>query len=724
VIDSLEILAQSRTFVVLNGKVQQLDDRAANPSEDGLLSQGSIIDSKYKILALIGQGGMGAIYKVHHVLLLKDMALKTFRSHRLSSDSWQRFQREAQAIAKLKHKNIVDVFDFGMTEKGLPYYTMELIPGKSVAEVLAISGRLAPSTALTIFRQVAEALAHAHRQSIVHRDIKPANIILTGDNPESADRGGRLQTKLVDFGIAKLAESTQISDDQSLTTAGTIFGSPLYMSPEQSLGLPTDLRTDMYSFGCALFESLTGKPPFVGDSAFITMLHHQRQSPPALKDSGVDFAFPQRLEALIAKLLAKTPAERYQTFEQIVEEIDWCNKAVPPERPTSKTKAGSKTGTKLAAASDGQATGENQAKAPGISKQLKLLASIAAVCAVCAVSYRTIKGALKQPADKSMTEEVSQDDKIPIGQAPSANGKVSTASKGDQPYYKGIKKTPPGEEKSFYFPQEDDLGNLSIEGRLKLQACRGLISIPANARIILIADIGLCQHPELFRKFGKDDLYGIELPAANIWSDKNFREISRLSGLQMLKLAEIDAFNRESLQLIDRLKNLKTLDVSGTGITAKDLISLQILPQIEELDVSDLHEFPVLLQHLVDVHARTHILKANSCALSNIDLPIVAKLPELTYFSCTNNKVTNDGMRDLLSAPKLQRLNIRNNGITWQGTSLLVKFKDLRKLNLKLDASHFSPEQLAKLRDSMSWCKISDVESQEFDYDLPQFLDK
>ncbi len=159
--DSLEKQALSCTFAVYEGRIESLEDADARPKILEVLAAGTIIDQKYEIIGLIGEGGMGAVYRVNHLLLKKEMALKTFRSHGLSQSAWPRFQREAQAIAKLKHKNIIGVFDFGIAQEQIPYYTMERLSGESLASRLAARGPLEPVEALNIFVMAAEAMAHA-----------------------------------------------------------------------------------------------------------------------------------------------------------------------------------------------------------------------------------------------------------------------------------------------------------------------------------------------------------------------------------------------------------------------------------------------------------------------------------------------------------------------------------------------------------------------------------
>ncbi|MBK9621938.1 MAG: serine/threonine protein kinase [Candidatus Obscuribacter sp.] len=211
---------------------------------------GDLVDGKYLVKGFLGEGGMGAVYKVHHQFLGIDLALKTFRSAKIDQEAWLRFQREAQAIGKLEHENIVRIYDFGITKEQMPFYTMELLQGEPLSDRIAGEGPLSLKEALRIFTRVASALTHAHHSGIVHRDIKPANIYVSA--PNGTNQG---IVKLVDFGIAKLASSK----NQELTSVGLIFGSPLYMSPEQAMGGTIDHRTDIYSLGCTIVECLTEK---------------------------------------------------------------------------------------------------------------------------------------------------------------------------------------------------------------------------------------------------------------------------------------------------------------------------------------------------------------------------------------------------------------------------------------------------------------------------------
>lgn len=276
------------------------------------LPAGTIIGGTYEIFEVIGQGGMGIVYKVRHQALGKILALKVLPSNLYNEKSWKRFQAEAKALAALKHPALVGVYDLGVHEGTTPYYTMDYLEGKSLQQLLLEDGPLTVQEAVEVFLKVLEGLKYAHDQNIVHRDIKPANIFLCGT------ASGGLSVKLLDFGIAKLSH-LDADTNQSLTASGDIFGSPYYMSPEQCLGAKLDLRSDIYSIGCSLYEALTGEVPFEGETALATLMMHQKSEAPVMSAFGLKF--PGRLEKVVARCLAKNPDDRPSSASELATEL-------------------------------------------------------------------------------------------------------------------------------------------------------------------------------------------------------------------------------------------------------------------------------------------------------------------------------------------------------------------------------------------------------------------
>jgi serine/threonine protein kinase len=176
-LDNIDELSKSRFFIVKDGTVHLFEQLADNSAAPNRVTTG-IIDQKYRIISLLGAGGMGAVYRAHHMMLDKDVALKTFRSASLTEEALLRFQREAQAIAILKHKNIIQIFDFGLSQDGVPYYTMEYLLGETLEARVRKNGPLAPAEAIELFAQICQGLSLAHSKGIIHRDLKPANLII------------------------------------------------------------------------------------------------------------------------------------------------------------------------------------------------------------------------------------------------------------------------------------------------------------------------------------------------------------------------------------------------------------------------------------------------------------------------------------------------------------------------------------------------------------------
>lgn len=294
------------------------------------LDNGTIFGGTYKIIDFIGEGGMGLVYKVEHMLMAKLLALKILKTEYLTEAILKRFQAEGKAIARLDHANIVRIYDMSQTSEGVPFYTMDLLVGDSLADYLQDNGRLEQGDALPIFRQICAGLAYAHERGIIHRDIKPGNIMLTGND-----------VKIVDFGIAKLTD-TGGNTIQGLTKPGEIFGSPLYMSPEQCLGQRVDQRSDLYSVGVTLFQALTGKPPLLGKTAIETTIMHQMEKPPKLSDvAGIDFA--PDLENVVARMLEKLPEDRYSSLNEVAQDllkIERLQKLEPVQNDSPKSHHG------------------------------------------------------------------------------------------------------------------------------------------------------------------------------------------------------------------------------------------------------------------------------------------------------------------------------------------------------------------------------------------------
>jgi serine/threonine protein kinase/class 3 adenylate cyclase len=279
----------------------------------------------YRLLDLVGQGGMGAVYRAVHPEIGRTVAIKLLRSDLAASDeATARFFDEARAVNAIRHEGIVDIFDLGRRPDGSTYYVMEFLTGEDLAHLLRRDGPMRADEAVAIVRQVCAALAAAHRRGIVHRDLKPQNLFIV-------PRGAERRVKLLDFGIAKLVHELS---DRPTTSTGVVLGTVPYMSPEQARGEPVDTRTDLYSLGCILFECLTGQVPFAASNplAILARLAMEEPSPPSWHAHR--FGIPPALDEIVLRALAKDRDRRYSDVEELDAALAALDLSVlPPPSP-------------------------------------------------------------------------------------------------------------------------------------------------------------------------------------------------------------------------------------------------------------------------------------------------------------------------------------------------------------------------------------------------------
>jgi serine/threonine protein kinase len=270
---------------------------------------------RYEVLEFLGEGGMGTVYKVREVKTNKLFAIKVLKSE-LSEDpvAVRRFEQEVDAASELEHLNLVFVYGADRTSSGAPYMVMNFVDGINLSELLAHHGTIACARAIDIFTQVAEALVHAHSKNIVHRDLKPSNILVFDDVHR------KNAVRVVDFGIAKVG-LIDLRKTSELTQTGELFGSPLYMSPEQCVGETLDVRSDIYSFGCVMYETLCGRPPFSDENAIKTMMQHLHNSPPSMQLVNPKLKIPKDLERIVLTCLNKNPGNRYQSAKALLDDL-------------------------------------------------------------------------------------------------------------------------------------------------------------------------------------------------------------------------------------------------------------------------------------------------------------------------------------------------------------------------------------------------------------------
>jgi eukaryotic-like serine/threonine-protein kinase len=296
-----------------------------------------LIDSvvgNYRVTGLLGRGGMGTVYRAEHPDIGRHVAIKVVSAQfSIHPAVMARFKAEALSVNRIGHPNIIDISDFGSLADGRPYFVMELLEGEDLGHRLQRSGTLAPETAAPILRETLDALAAAHAENIIHRDLKPDNIFL-------ARRRGSEIVKLLDFGIAKL----RTEGNTGATADGTLLGTPLYMSPEQSMGRMSEIGppSDLYSMGVILYQVFTGVTPFTYQNFGELLVAHAHEAPPP--PTSKNPAMDARLEPIILRCLAKKPGERYGSAEALRAELEGVlpQMAAGPAQPTAQQPIGAR----------------------------------------------------------------------------------------------------------------------------------------------------------------------------------------------------------------------------------------------------------------------------------------------------------------------------------------------------------------------------------------------
>lgn len=293
---------------------QVKDERFFEDGEEGSLV-GKTLADRYEITELIGHGGMGNVYKANHKHLNKPKAIKVLHSHLVKDKNIRaRFQQEAKAQEKLRNDHLIAATDFGVTENDQLFIVMDYAPGKGLNKILKENGPIEWERLIPIIEQLCTGLSYAHRKGIVHRDIKPSNIIISKSEEDEE------LAQIVDFGIAKVLTSDQ--DRQDLTKTGEIFGSPPYMSPEQCEGESNvDKRSDIYSFGCVIYEALTGVSPFKTKSTVETLMNHITEEAPLMNKVAPKIDIPEDLEKIVCKTLARDKNDRYHTADALKDDL-------------------------------------------------------------------------------------------------------------------------------------------------------------------------------------------------------------------------------------------------------------------------------------------------------------------------------------------------------------------------------------------------------------------
>jgi serine/threonine protein kinase len=696
----------------------------ANPE---VLTPGAIIDNRYEVLSLLGKGGCGCVYKVQQVVMKRPLALKTL-NQASSEYTAMRLQKEAQALSRLEHPNIVQAIDFGMIHD-LPFFVMEFVDGLTLSQYLQQRSRLSVDEVVELFLPIALALSYAQGKGIVHRDLKPSNIILAHDPA----RLGKFIPKLVDFGIAKI----QYGDETAaqLTRTGEIFGTPLYMSPEQCAGSGADHRSDIYSLGCVMFEALTGTPPYAGSNPLEILMRHVNAEIPTLKEASLGADFPPGVEQIVQNMLAKSPDDRYQSCAKLVEDL-------------LALQAGSR---KIEAT--GATTNDDGARKrrkltyllTGLAALLLVTASVAVINHLLkpqqAIRYFTGKegnrnrpnlsekeGAFRTGSDILAT--INETEKVGLSPGPQFFSKDS------------------GQEVSFTIPGDVTLGNFrywrSAENPVKVPV-KGTFTVPKDAKLIIYALPSLVEQPGMWSQFRPGDLAGIRIDFSEAMTidkfddkfddilqigretkgdlvstvdrakkklesdgdmvepalkNQNLNSVIGFDGLRLIGLIYAD-FTDRSWMHMGTLPNLRWIWLDNAKLNGKppkgeDFTRLLALSKLHVLSVDKLLEPGPMLKELAKNDALKR-LSLGDVRLSKTDLDLIAKIPNLDTLRLRKLSLDeNASLEQLAKLPHLERLAIEE--VQLANPSMLKHFEKFAHLKELIIQDSGEPDELSSVK--------------------------
>ncbi|MBX9941811.1 MAG: serine/threonine protein kinase [Candidatus Obscuribacterales bacterium] len=630
------------------------------------LSKGQILgdEAEYQILGFIGQGAAGQVYKVQLLEAEKNKAtaqyaLKILLGSQQNPQILSRFLTEIEVIARLDHGNIVKIVDGGLYKSKVPYYVMELVDGETLSERLKSGGLPPLAETLKIFISVADALNHAHSKRIMHRDIKPGNIVIANEEKE---RNIYARVKVVDFGIAKLIgrENT----DQALTGKGEIFGSPLYMSPEQAQGGKLDERSDIYSLGCTLFECLTGRPPFQGRNIVETLTAHIEARPPRLSEVKAGAHFPKSLEDFLDHLLSKSPHDRPQSMAQVEEILESILEELGIESEVEKTvqlKGLAEKKTKRKKIATGIVSGDTTEDSKAIYGVLTISSLALLLIILIVIALSQIKGQEKNfnyEVHTPISPLVPPDKLQAIVGAPkpdgNANTKIASAANLNLDNNNNFKINPgqffqksvpttlgakSGLDNSYHIPDGLDLGVIEVE-MTKSSISESAPNLPngkGTDTANLLLEIGL---PKVLSRVYKEML-----------------------------LPEVGGYTF----------------IADTGIADAKIAKSGELGESSKQNVFFIGDHPELLKGFRPSDLREIIFKENEGGkkdLSKFTASVLPYFTNLTAYEIPSFKIDQKAIRAIASAKHLKALNLRDCGLPLKALTPIMQLKNLSEITL------------------------------------------
>ncbi|MBX9692859.1 MAG: protein kinase [Cyanobacteria bacterium] len=512
--------------------------------------QSSSICQRYELLGELGRGGMGRVFKAYDKSLKRVVAIKVLSENVSEKDS-MRFQQEAKLSGRLSHANIVSVLDFGISKGSQPYLVMEFLSGMSLHQTLSDEGPLELADALPFFIQICRAITHSHENGVLHRDLKPSNIML------AIDDSGETEAKVVDFGLARMKQT-----ELTLTAPGVPVGSCLYMSPEQADGKrELDERSDIYSMGCLIFETLTGSPPFSGETSLETLAFHKDKNPPELKEvSGKPFS--EGMEEIVRRCLCKNPDQRYQTFTALREDLERQEESFVT-LPVMTMEASRENHI-----ADSRGSIKSQRTRAGPVSVRAILVLAAAGCAAL------LFVALSKRAGEGASSSAMRFDLAPLPHVDSDKFTIREGTAGKVIECSQVVSS------TFEILEDEDL--------------------KALANLTDVEEVNLKHSSITGEGFANLNLSTKRLDVRNcLITPRGLAAISRMKGLSILFLNS-DTLTDEDLECLSQSDSLSCVSIAGSHFTSRAIQVLLKIPQLNNLQMHFMKVTPQMADYLQD----------------------------------------------------------------------------------------------------------------------------
>ena len=603
---------------------------------------------RYEPLKLLGEGASGNVYLCKDKKLGKQVAVKTASS--IFSSHLFDFQREAKATSKLSHPNIVTVFDCGIANDTVPYIAMEHIDGLNLHQYQDLNHPLTVYAVLEIYSKIAGALDYAHDNGILHRDLKPENIIILDD-------GENLDLKVIDFGIAHMNRSTQ---ETTLSQGMTLVGTPAYMAPDPAQNRAYDSRSEVYSLGCMLFESLSGQPPYKGESAMDTILKHAEEPQPKLSEVTGE-QFHQGIEELVAKCMAKDPDERFHSMGELEKALESLLDKVLEDEEIEENTASTPTANPIPAGTPSSNTSQPRSR----TMFANILATVSILTLGIVIGYfigKADNNAGTEPAAKTKTltaSKVIEDraDKLPDS-IKQFGGLVHWSLKPDENgdmFYTSSYACTDKELDELQFADFEKAPRVRVT-RTKQLTGEGFAKLRNFPIIVLVV------HSEAL-------------------TDKGLKAICGIKALKVLALVNVDNLSTEGFKALKDAKELEYLFLIQSDLPANCIATISELTELKSLGLERIDFLPS--DSVEDLAKLPNLEELKLTRAEFDDTDFLLRQPKLTKLGL-NRTNTDDGDMADISKLKLTELDLSRSDISIKSLKYFNRMKTLEKLTLSL----------------------------------------